>query len=56
MGSVMMIALVDSGLSFVKGLALGSTLIEVLVAIVVLGIGRHWYFFSYATSVCCCGE
>ena len=35
----MMIVLVDSDLSFVKGLALGSTLIEVLVAIVVLGIG-----------------
>ena len=39
MGSVMMIVLVDPRLLSVKNLVLGSTLIEVLVALTVLGIG-----------------
>ena len=38
-GSVMMNVLANSRFSFVKGSALGSTLIEVLVALVILGIG-----------------
>ena len=37
--SVMMNVLVNSRFSHIKGLALGSTLVEVLVALVVLGIG-----------------